>query len=411
MENKKVIELTILPEDQESGVTAIALVDRPAIEVDFIYFKKEELVEPGPTENRDEFISRCISVLIDEGKEQDQAAAICYSKWEDRYGEQFEQPGHIDEVYSEYQLETMIELAKTLGVPGSSVEVSKEKFSKAVNETMAEADVLYLYRYSSSGIAGNSRTFCSAMMSIDRYFTREEILILDDMNNEFGPGVGGGRYNVFKYKGGANCQHYWQKYRAVKVNDSYLVTPVEPETRDERIAATAPRTFQGRGFVKRPERSLPPLGGHSAFSFAEEDKRIIVSPIMIPDIEIRRVDDNNEEYFVKFTPETIAQIAEKFMKQARTNETNVDHQEKLDAGSYLFESWIVENIEDKAITQYGFDVPIGTWVGKMRVEDDDVWQKVKSGELKGLSVEGFFVEAEELEAKKQYEKIRKLLTE
>lgn len=53
---KKVIELTILPEDQDSGVTAISLVDRPAIEVNFVYFKKQEMVEPLPTESQDDFM-------------------------------------------------------------------------------------------------------------------------------------------------------------------------------------------------------------------------------------------------------------------------------------------------------------------------------------------------------------------
>ena len=374
----KVIELVILPEDNESGVTAISLVDRPAIEVNFIYFKKEEPAEP---------------------------------KIEDFDVDDLDIPESIESVYTPYELETMIELAKTLGVPGNEVEVSKEKFSKLVKETLAEEEVRYLYRYRSSGVAGNSRTFCAAMETIDRYFTRDEILILDDMNNEFGPGVGGGRYNVFKYKGGSNCQHYWQKYKAVKVNDSYLVTPSEPSNATERLARTAPRTLMGRGFVKRPERNLPPLSGHSAFHFADEDKHILVSPIMIPNMEIVRLDDEGNEYFVKFSPETILEISQKFMKEARTNETNIDHKDSIDAGSYLFESWIVETETDKAITKYGFDVPLGTWMGMFKVEDPIVWDMVKSGKLQGVSVEGFFIDAEELDAQKKYEKIRALINE
>jgi len=379
---KKVVELVILPEDEESGVSAISLVDRPAIEVNFMYFKKEEPVKM-------EADTSGLAPYVDPGDDL--------------------KP--IEEVYSEYQLETMIELAKTLGVPGENVKNDKEKFNKVVDETFAEGDITYLYRYTSSNTASNSRTFCAAMMSIDRYFTRKEILTLDDMNNGFGPGVGGGRYNVFKYKGGSNCQHYWAKYRAVEINGSYLVTPVEPETSEEMIAATAPRTFNGRGFVKRPERSLPPLAGHSAFHFADEDKRIIVSPAMIPDKEIFRLDEEGNEYFVTFTPETILEISQKFMQQARTNETNVDHNESLDAGSYIFESWIVETETDKAITKYGFDVPIGTWMVMMKITDDAVWDMVKSGKVHGLSVEGAFIEAEELESQKKYERIRDLIQE
>ena len=373
-----VIELTILAGDEESGVTAISLVDRPAIEVNFIYFKSEEVVEP----------------IIEEFTEED-----------------LDIPYDISSIYTDYEIETMIELAKTLGVSGNDVHMNKEKFSKMVNETLAETEVTYLYKYTSSNVASKTRTFCSAMESINRYFTKEEILTLDNLNTGFGPGVGGGRYNVFKYKGGANCQHYWAKYKAIKYKDNYFITPSEPLNAEERLAGTAPRTLSGRGYVKNPQRGLPPLAGNVAFHFADEDKRIIVSPIMIPDIDILRYDDNGEEYFVKFSPDTIAQVAEKFMKQARTNETNIDHTASVNAGSYLFESWIIETETDKAITKYGFDLPIGTWVGKFKVEDNTTWSRVKSGELRGLSVEGFFIDAEELDAKNRYETIRKLIDE
>ena len=76
---KKVIDLGIIPELEVSGVKKISLVEEPAIELDFLYFKKEEFVTPNAGESDDEFISRCIPVLIGEGKEEDQAAAICYS--------------------------------------------------------------------------------------------------------------------------------------------------------------------------------------------------------------------------------------------------------------------------------------------------------------------------------------------
>ena len=41
---------------------------------------------------------------------------------------------------------------------------------------------------------------------------------------------------------------------------------------------------------------------------------------------------------------------------------------------------------------YGFDLPNGTWFVKMKINNDELWQKIKAGELKGLSIEGYFTD-------------------
>ena len=85
MEKLPLFKLTI-KEDTEAiqEVNAVALVDIPAIGENFFAFNKELFVEPGPTESQDEFISRCIEYIVGEGKDNEQAAAICYSMWENR---------------------------------------------------------------------------------------------------------------------------------------------------------------------------------------------------------------------------------------------------------------------------------------------------------------------------------------
>jgi hypothetical protein len=151
----------------------------------------------------------------------------------------------------------------------------------------------------------------------------------------------------------------------------------------------------------------------SKMMFADEDQQIVVGPAMIPDIQIPRVDkDTKEVYYVKFAKETIARIAEKFMRENRNNDSNINHTDD-NAGSYVMETWIVEHPEDKANTVYGLDVPVGTWVIKMRVADKKVWKMVKDGELKGFSIEGNFMSKEEYdkynEEKAKYDNIVKLL--
>jgi hypothetical protein len=60
------------------------------------------------------------------------------------------------------------------------------------------------------------------------------------------------------------------------------------------------------------------------------------------------------------------------------------------------ESWIVQNSELDKSRVYGFDLPVGTWMVMYRINDDETWEKIKSGELKGFSVEGHFVNKAEL---------------
>jgi hypothetical protein len=102
MNTLPLFKLTI-KEDEEAiqEVNAVALVDIPAIGENFFAFKKEYFVEPGETESKDDFISRCIEYIVGEGTDQDQAAAICYSKWENRNMSADE----FQESYSDYPKE------------------------------------------------------------------------------------------------------------------------------------------------------------------------------------------------------------------------------------------------------------------------------------------------------------------
>jgi hypothetical protein len=143
----------------------------------------------------------------------------------------------------------------------------------------------------------------------------------------------------------------------------------------------------------------------SKYLFADEDKREIVAIAMVPDMEIPRKDKEGNIYFVKFSKGVIAKIAEKYMREKKLSDTNIQHVDSADAGAYVFESWIVETLEDKANSVYGLGAPVGAWCVKMRVTNPETWAKVKAGELKGLSIQGDFLDKAEYEA---YMKDRKM---
>ena len=148
--------------------------------------------------------------------------------------------------------------------------------------------------------------------------------------------------------------------------------------------------------------------------FASEDQRIVIGPAMVPDMVIPRVDEKTKErYAVKFSAETIAKIAEKFMRELRNGSTNVEHDGANEANSYVKETWIVETEDDKANTKYGLDVPVGTWMVSMRVQDPAVWKQIKAGKLNGFSIEGNFMSKEDYvqyrKDKELYDRVVKIL--
>jgi hypothetical protein len=154
----------------------------------------------------------------------------------------------------------------------------------------------------------------------------------------------------------------------------------------------------------------------SKLAFAlEKDQQIVVGPVAIPNIEIiRRDEETGETYYVKFSEATIQRMQEKFMKELRIRDTNIEHNEKQNANSYVFESWIVEDPKtDKANTVYNLGLPKGSWAVKMRVQDPEVWQGVKEGKFKGFSLEGSFIDKEDYQdlqkEKSMIEQVMKIL--
>ena len=127
------------------------------------------------------------------------------------------------------------------------------------------------------------------------------------------------------------------------------------------------------------------------FAKVDEEKRMLVSPALIPNKQIFRYDPNtDQEYYVYFSPETVRQASELYLKHNNHHKATYEHQDRV-SGVLTVESWIKEGDMDKS-KLYGFDLPNGTWFVKMKITNDDLWQKVKSGELRGLSIEGYFVD-------------------
>lgn len=118
-----------------------------------------------------------------------------------------------------------------------------------------------------------------------------------------------------------------------------------------------------------------------------KDQQIIVGPAMIPNFPIYRNDEEGE-YNVFFTSDTIKKICNKFLKNGNTRSINVDHTDRM-VDAFIQESWIVEDPAKDKSSLYGFDVPAGTWMISLKIEDSSFWdQEVKEEGKYGFSIEG-----------------------
>jgi len=124
------------------------------------------------------------------------------------------------------------------------------------------------------------------------------------------------------------------------------------------------------------------------FKTQDEEKRIVMGAALIPDKPIYRK-SGDEEYYVYFSKKTVRRAMELYLKNGNQANATLEHEHKIN-GLHVVESWIVEGEQDKS-RMYGLEVPVGTWMVSMKVENDAIWEKfVKEGSVKGFSIEGYF---------------------
>jgi hypothetical protein len=558
----KIVELDIDDEQLEeeifegTGVEIVSIVDRPAIQADFLYFNQEEFITPNPCqegyeaigtkikngrevpncvpiqneeefvepmigENHDDYMERCIGVEIGEGKPQDQAVAICHSKWEAVHGPT-EMEEHNFETYNDYPEGARsnacraIEWAEENGWGSCGTDVGKQRahqlckgenisrdtisrmaaferhrqnsdtpYSEGCGKLMWDSwggdsgirwaqnkleelelarhckkdkdgkckkgyeaileyaeddnngyyigrDDLYIdmtlntfagigdvitairsldvlkrlsikkeeapetyWRYTGPPA---QRDFCRAMLRLadrGKIFTTDEVNKMASLNREFGP-RGGSSYDKLAWKGGPNCVHYWTKLEVFKGDTGNKVI-IASNRADNKREDRAMKSNNGLG--KNPKPSPQGAVPNNAylkkrnFSFnIDDEKRIVMGPVMIPNKMILRRDEDGNPFYIYFSKKTIRKMAEKFFRTNKHNNTDINHDENITNDNTLIESWISESIRHDKSYKYGFALPEGTWYVSYKINDDETWERIKQGELKGFSLAGGFIQ-------------------
>lgn len=126
-----------------------------------------------------------------------------------------------------------------------------------------------------------------------------------------------------------------------------------------------------------------------------EEKRILMGAALIPNKTIYRR-NGDEEFYVYFSQDTIRKASQLFLKSGNQNKSTLEHQMKL-SGLTVVESWIVEDSEKDKSSIYNLSMPVGTWMVSVKVDNEEVWNDfVKTGKVKGFSIEGYFADKTEL---------------
>ena len=123
----------------------------------------------------------------------------------------------------------------------------------------------------------------------------------------------------------------------------------------------------------------------------DTEKRILMGAALIPNKKIYRT-NGEEEYYIFFSEDTVRKASELFLSRGKQNNSTLEHDVEL-SGMSVVESWIVEDLDKDKSKKYNLNVPVGTWMVSVKVNNDQIWEEfVKSGKVKGFSIEGFFAD-------------------
>tara|TARA_R100000655_G_scaffold11852_1_gene27439 strand:+ start:7299 stop:8462 length:1164 start_codon:yes stop_codon:yes gene_type:complete len=123
----------------------------------------------------------------------------------------------------------------------------------------------------------------------------------------------------------------------------------------------------------------------------DKEKRILMGALLVPNKPIYRR-KGEEEYYIYFSKQTVEKASQLYLMNGNQSKATLEHQHTIN-GLTLVESWLVEDkVHDKSV-KYGLNLPIGTWMGAVKVNNDEIWNNfVKTGKVKGFSIEGYFAD-------------------
>jgi hypothetical protein len=375
----------VFDEETMEGVYAVSLVNDPAIQIEALMFSNTEI--HNCSLSNEEIDPKIIDSIILKGEKIDT------SEWE-----LIDEKVVVDEsVYG-------IDLASTVSTSEGESEQDNEIFK-------------IRYEYSPNTTSAKSREFCIKMTSAGLSYRKED-LIMSNANPGFGAG-GASSYNIFLYKGGVNCKHFFSRKIYLKKNNDKMsvfealkyIGSLDKKSANQAKLPVNPKEVSQ---VASAENNYWKLATElTDIRMSSVEKRILTSPVLLPEQDIYRNFDG-EQCNVFFTADTIEKLQQNFFKSQYQKNSTLEHSEVID-GVFFFESWIVKNPKNDKANELGFDVPVGTWMLSMKVDNDTIWNDfIKTGKVKGFSIDsrlGVQKNTKNKKEKMNYSKVKKMVME
>jgi len=399
----------------DAEVSFVALVDLPAIKKDFLAFN-EQFINPSKGEHETDFIPRCVKYVIDEGKDSEQAVAICKSIWSEHFAEdsytdypkEASQNAQIALDYAEKngwgdcgtsvgkiranQLAKREPISRDTIARMSSFARQKQNSDRPLGEGCGR--LMWLAWGGDAGIEWASRK----LEQIDKFAGEKVSIDYDD--------------TLSTSRGKDLAKRLIAEGKAVYIisarqdKEGMLSIAKDLGIAESRVYATGSNKakvekIKELGITKHYDnnadvvKELGSIGSKFSdkigFQVISEDEHIISGPLMLADMPIYRDNQKFGPHYVTFSADTIKQIAIKFAKKKYQNNVNLMHDPTMIVeGCTMFESFIVDKNRG-IMPMKGFeDVNDGSWFGSFYVENPEVWDNIKNGALKGFSVEGLF---------------------
>lgn len=172
----------------------------------------------------------------------------------------------------------------------------------------------------------------------------------------------------------------------------YAVT-LDPEAvgKGMKLVSLVKSPAIGVGWVALASAAQQPIKRVHLSSAAGAAKQVLTGPLLIPGLDILRLDAENQPFYINFSAEQIEEIAHRFMSEASgLSLSNQNHADALE-GNQIRELWLTADAAIDKAAHMGFDVPAGTLMASMKVADADFWaNEVETGNVTGFSIEGLF---------------------
>jgi len=123
----------------------------------------------------------------------------------------------------------------------------------------------------------------------------------------------------------------------------------------------------------------------------DDVKFLLAGVVLIPDKDVYR-NQGGKEFNIRFSKETIEEVANNFILEGYQGNSSLEHEEKLN-GVSIVQSWVVKDPKNDTANAYGLpkeDIKEGSWIVLYKCDNKEIYNKAINGEIKGFSIDGLF---------------------